>query len=333
MTTIALGRTLALNLAPGPSTRFVLRRLLAAIPLLLAVSALVFWMISLLPGNTAQQLLGIEATDEQVARLASQLHLDRPPIERYVQWLGNAVQGDFGRSLTSGQRISTLLLQRFPVTLELVGLSLLLAIGFAVPVALLAARRPNGIVDRLTAVINIAGLSAASYVLALLLVLVFAVKLALLPSLGFSPITEGIWRNLRSLALPAIALAIPLFSLYTRFLRSDLIEQLQGEDYIMTAVAKGIGPWRVLVHHALRNSALGLVTLVALNVGPLIGGTVIMEQLFGLPGLGQLLLQAIHLRDVMVVQAAVVVLAIATVLSSLAADILYAALDPRIRCE
>src|SRR6186713_2950135 len=147
MTTIALGRTLALNLAPGPSTRFVLRRLLAAIPLLLAVSALVFWMISLLPGNTAQQLLGIEATDEQVARLASQLHLDRPPIERYVQWLGNAVQGDFGRSLTSGQRISTLLLQRFPVTLELVGLSLLLAIGFAVPVALLAARRPNGIVD------------------------------------------------------------------------------------------------------------------------------------------------------------------------------------------
>ena len=319
------------SVKPEGRARFAFARLAAAAPVLLVVSILSFWMISILPGNTAQQLLGTEATEEQIAMLEKQLHLDRPAVERYVEWLGGALQGDLGRSITSGQKISGLMTSRLPVTLELVGYALVLAIALAVPTALLAARRPNGVFDRLSAVISMAGLSMASYVLALLLVLIFAVKLSLLPSLGFIPLTESVSRNLRSLTLPAFALAIPLFSIYTRFLRSDLVEQLQSEDYIVAAAAKGAGPWRILINHALRNSALGLVTLIGANIGPLIGGTVIMEQLFGLPGLGKLLLQSIHLRDVMAVQATVLALALVTVCANLAADLLQATLDPRIR--
>jgi peptide/nickel transport system permease protein len=319
------------RVAPTGRTRFVLARLAAAVPLLLVVSILSFWLIQVLPGNTAQLLLGTDATEEQIAILESELRLDRPAWERYREWLGAALKGDLGRSLTSGQAIGALLLERLPVTLELVACALALALLFAVPTALLAARYPNSVIDRLTAVVSMAGLSMASYVLALLLVLIFAVKLALLPSLGFTPLAEDPWRNLRSLTLPAVALAIPLFSIYTRFLRSDLVEQLQNEDYIVAAAAKGAGPWRILVNHALRNSVLGLVAVVGTNIGPLVGGTVIMEQLFGLPGLGRLLLQSIHLRDVTIVQAAVLLLACITVCANLAADLLQAMLDPRIR--
>jgi peptide/nickel transport system permease protein len=312
-------------------TRFVLARFLTAVPVLLMVSAMTFWMVSVLPGNTARQLLGIDATDEQIALLEKQMNLDRPAMERYVDWLGGALTADLGRSLTSGRSAAGLLAERLPMTLELVAYSLVLAIGFAIPVALFAARRPNGIFDRASAIISMAGLSTASYVLALVLVLLFAVKLSLFPSIGFSPPADGFWLNIRSLTLPAVALAIPLFGIYTRFLRSDLLEQMQSEDYIVAAFAKGLGPWRVLICHALRNSALGLITVVGLNIGPLIGGTIIVEQLFGLPGLGHLLLQAINLRDVIMVQATVVVLAVIAVCANLAADLLYAVLDPRIR--
>jgi peptide/nickel transport system permease protein len=171
----------------------------------------------------------------------------------------------------------------------------------------------------------------ANYVLALLLVLVFAVNMAAFPAIGFVPLSEGIGGNLHSLVLPALGLGIPLFCMYTRFLRGDLVDQLRGEDYITTARAKGIGPWRVLVLHAFRNSAFGLITVVSLNLGTLIGATVIIEQIFALPGLGQLLLQAINTRDHVVVQACVVLFAVVTVAANLMADLLYAALDPRIR--
>ncbi|MQA08741.1 MAG: ABC transporter permease subunit [Pseudonocardiaceae bacterium] len=302
-----------------------------AVPIILGVSILTFWVLSLIPGNAAQQVLGPDATAAQVRALEQELGLDQPAVTRYLDWLGGAVQGDLGNSLISGQPVSGELGSRLAVTGELVGLAFVISIGLAVPVALLAAYKPNRLVDRISMVVSITGLSVANYVLALLLVLVFAVQMTVFPAIGFVPLSEGVGANLHSLALPAAAIAFPLFCFYTRFLRGDLVDQMQGEDYIVTARAKGIGPWRVLLRHAFRNSSFGLITVVGLNLGTLIGSTVIIEQIFALPGIGQLLLQAINTRDFIVVQACVVVFAIIAVLANLVADLLYAVLDPRIR--
>jgi peptide/nickel transport system permease protein len=180
-------------------------------------------------------------------------------------------------------------------------------------------------------VASMAGLSIAPYVLGLVLIYIFAVRLRILPALGYESLSQGIAGNIRSLTLPAISLGLPIACFYTRLLRSDLVEQMQGEDYVVTARAKGIGPWQVLTRHALRNSLFGLITVIGLNLGTLIGAAVIIEQIFSLPGIGQVLLQSINNRDVIVVEAVVLVFAFIVVLASLATDLLYAVLDPRIR--
>jgi peptide/nickel transport system permease protein len=318
-------------LAHSPVLRLVVKRLLMAIPILLGVTVLAFWVLSLIPGNAAQQLLGPEATPEQVQQLEHQLGLDKPGVVRYLEWLKGAVHGDFGRSLVSGQPVSELLPSRLAVTGELIFLAFFVSLAVAIPVALLAARRPNGVVDRISMFIGTAGLSVANYVLALVLVLIFAVGLGWLPAIGYQPLSAGLVENLKTMILPSAAIGIPLFCFYGRFLRSDLVDQMQGEDYITTAQAKGLGPWQVLVRHAFRNSSFGLITVVGLNLGTLIGGTVIIEQIFALPGLGQLLLQSINTRDFVVVLAAVVIFAVVAVLANLIVDLLYAVLDPRIR--
>jgi peptide/nickel transport system permease protein len=315
----------------SPGMRLVGKRLLLAVPIVIGVSILTFWVLNLIPGSAAQQLLGPEATPEQVRALELELGLDRPAVLRYLDWLGGAVTGDLGQSLVSRQPVTDLLGERLAVSGELAALAFLISLGLAVPTALLAAYRPNRFFDRLSMVVSITGLSVANYVLALLLVLVFAVQMAVFPAIGFVPLSQGLGGNLQSMALPAVAIAFPLYCFYTRFLRGDLVDQLQGEDYVTTARAKGIGPWQVLVRHAFRNSAFGLITVVGLNLGTLIGGTVIVEQIFALPGMGQLMLQAINTRDFVVVQACVVVFAVAAVLANLLADLLYAVLDPRIR--
>lgn len=315
----------------SPALRMVGKRTLMAVPIVLGASVLTFWVLSLIPGGAAQQLLGPEATAEQIAALEQRLGLDRSGPVRYLQWLGGAVTGDLGNSVVSGQPVTPVLAERLAVTGQLVGMAFVLSLGLAIPVALLAAYRPNRLFDRLSMLVSITGLSVANYVLALLLVLLFAVQFSLFPAIGFVPLSESVTGNLHSLALPAVAIAFPLFCFYTRFLRGDLVDQLQGEDYITTARAKGVGPWRVLVRHAFRNSSFGLITVVGLNLGTLIGATVIIEQIFALPGLGQLLLQAINTRDFVVVQACVVVFAVIAVLANLLADLLYAVLDPRIR--
>ncbi len=325
----APGRLAALLASPG--ARLVGKRLLMAVPILLGVSVLTFWVLNLIPGNAAQQLLGPEATPEQVRTLEQQLGLDQPGYVRYLGWLGSAVTGDLGTSLVSGQPVTSQIGERLAVSGELVGLAFVVSLGLAIPVALLAAYKPGRMFDRVSMLVSITGLSVANYVLALLLVLLFAVELALFPAIGFVPLSESVAGNLHSMALPVAAIAFPLFCFYTRFLRGDLVDQLQGEDYVTTARAKGIGPGQVLLRHAFRNSSFGLITVVGLNLGTLIGGTVIVEQIFALPGIGQLMLQAINTRDFVVVQACVLVFAIVAVLANLLADLLYAVLDPRIR--
>lgn len=315
----------------SPAVRLVVKRLLLAIPITLGVTILTFWVINLIPGDPAQALLGPEATPDQVRAMDIQLGLDRPAYERYLDWLGGAIHGDLGTSLVNRQPVVPQLTGRLAVTGELLALTVAGALAIAVPVALRAARRPGGLFDRLTTTICVAGLSLANYVLALLLVLLFSVTLGMLPAIGFVPLSESVGRNLTSLILPAISLGFPLMCTYTRFLRADLVDQMQSQDYVVTAQAKGIHPWQVLVRHALRNSSYGLIALVGLNLGTVFGITVVIEQIFALPGIGQLLLQAINARDVVVIQAVVVVFAVVTVLGNLAADLLQTVLDPRIR--
>jgi peptide/nickel transport system permease protein len=315
----------------SPALRLVVKRLLLAIPITLGVTVLTFWVINLIPGNPAQALLGPEATPDQIRAMEIQLGLDKPAYERYLDWLGHAVRGDLGTSPVSGQPVAAQLIDRLAVTGELLALAFIGALVLAVPVALRAAHRPNGLFDRLSMFISVTGLSLANYVLALVLVLVFSVQLGMLPAIGFVPLTQSVSGNLNSLVLPATSVGFPLFCIYTRFLRGDLVDQMQGQDYVVTAQAKGIDPWRVLVRHALRNSSFGLIAVVGLNLGVLIGTTVIIEQIFALPGTGQLLLQAINARDVVVIQAVVVVFAVVTVAGNLGADLLQTALDPRIR--
>ncbi len=315
----------------SPMLRFLGRRLLIAIPVLWGVTFLTFLVINHLPGNAAQELLGINATPQQVHQLSVQLGLEKPLLTRYGEWLHGLVTGNLGHSLASGQSVNSILGADLPVTFELIAFALLIALAFAVPIALLSARRPGGMFDRVAMVFSMAGLSIANYVLALILVYFFAVKLNWLPALGWVPPDHGFADNIKYLIMPAVSIALSLMCFYTRQLRADLIQQLRGEDYVTTARAKGAGTWRVITRHALRNSAFGLITTVALNFGTLLGVTVIIEEIFGLPGIGHALLSAINQRDLPVVEGAVFVFALMVILANLIADLLYAALDPRVK--
>jgi peptide/nickel transport system permease protein len=316
-----------------PSARLTGRRLLAAIPVLWGVTFLTYVVMNLLPGDAAQELLGANATPAQVHQLQIQLHLNEPFWVRYGGWLGGLLHGNLGTSLASRENVTSILGQRLPVTAELLIYAFAGSIVFAVGLAVLAARKPNGIADRISMVVSMTGLSVAPYVLALVLIYIFAVRLQWFPAIGYTSLTQNPGANIRSLTLPAIAIGFPLFSVYTRLLRADIVEQMQREDYIVTARAKGVPPWRVLIRHALPNSLFGLITLVALNLGTLVGAAAIIEPIFSLPGVGAILIQSITDHDVPVVEGIVVVFAVVVVLAGLLADLLYATLDPRIRYE
>ena len=316
-----------------PSVRLTGRRLLAVIPVLWGVTFLTYVVMNLLPGDAAQELLGANATPAQVQQLDIQLHLNEPFWVRYGGWLGGLLHGNLGTSLASRENVTTLLGQRLPVTAELLIYAFAGSIVFAVGLAVLAARKPNGIADRISMVVSMTGLSVAPYVLALVLIYIFAVRLQWFPAIGYTSLSQNPAANIRSLTLPAIAIGFPLFSVYTRLLRADIVEQMQREDYIVTARAKGVPPWRVLIRHALPNSLFGLITLVALNLGTLVGAVAIIEPIFSLPGVGAILIQSITDHDVPVVEGIVVVFAVVVVLAGLIADLLYATLDPRIRYE
>jgi peptide/nickel transport system permease protein len=306
-------------------------RVLTAIPVLWGVTFLTFTIMNSLPGDAAEALLGANATPQEIEALSLKLHLNEPFFTRYGHWLGGVLTGNLGSSLVSSQSVWSILSQRLPVTFELVAFAFVISLVCALPVAILAAKKPGGIIDRLSLLASMIGLSVAPFVVALVLILVFAVKLGWLPAIGFNNIGAGLWPNIKTLILPALSIALPLMGAYTRLLRADIRDQLLGEDYVLTARAKGASAWRVLLRHVMRNAAFGLITLVALNLGTLIGATVIIESIFAIPGIGQSLIQAINDRDVVVVEGAVLVFATCVVLANLLADLLYSVLDPRIR--
>lgn len=306
------------------------RRLLQLVPVLIGVSFLTFLLLNLLPGDPAVAILGEGATPEAIAALNAQMGLDDPLLLRYWHWIVGAVSGDLGTSLNSGESVTTLLMQRVPASLEIMVLAQIVALLVAVPVAIAAARKPGSFLDRTLGLTAFAGVAMPPFLLGMLLVLIVALPLGL-PATGWIPMTENPLLNLRSAMLPALTLAFALYAVYMRVLRADLVTQLTQEDYVTTARAKGLPMRRIISKHVLRNSVFPLITVVGINMGALLGGAVIVEQLFAVPGLGKLIVDAIYQRDFLVVQGAVVLIAVAFVLINFAVDVLYAALDPRIR--
>jgi peptide/nickel transport system permease protein len=320
------GGALYRRLAGSPALRLAGRRVLIAIPVLWGVTFLTFIVLNALPGDAASALLGVNATPAEIRAETIKLHLNESFWVRYGNWLGGAAHGNLGTSLYNNQAVTSNLAQHIPVTLELVLYALVITFAVSVPLAIISALRPRGIVDRVNMALSMGSLSIAPYVLALLLILAFAVQLQWFPALA-----QGSGAAIRDQTLPAITIAVPLIGFYTRFLRADLLEQMQSEDYTVTALAKGLSRWQVLTRHALRNSFIGLVTVIGLNLATLIGATVIVEQIFGLSGIGFQLLRAINNRDVPLVEGIVLVFAAIVVLANLATDLLYDVLDPRIR--
>ncbi len=313
----------------SPSWRLVGRRVLAAIPVMWGVTLLSYLVMNMLPGDAASALLGLGATPTEVHSLEVKLHLNEPLLTRYWHWLTQVLQGNLGHSLTNGLPVASLIGQRIWFTLGLLAYAFLISVVFSVPLALISARKPGGLVDRATMALSMGGLSIAPYVLPLILILVFSIRFQLFPAIYPNP--HSVFGTVRALTLPAASFGFPLTCFYTRLLRADLVEQMASEEYVVTAQAKGLGSWQVLTRHALRNSLFSFITVLGLNVGTLLAGTVIVESIFAIPGIGQLLLQSIQDRDVPVVEALVLIFAAFAVLANLLADLAYAVLDPRVR--
>jgi peptide/nickel transport system permease protein len=309
---------------------FVARRLLYLVPVLLAVSLLTFLIASLLPGDLAYVILGDQATPDKVAALRHDMGLDQPLLVRYVGWLGHIMTGDFGRSFRTGQTVLQAVGERLPVSIELMLLAEFAGLLIGVPLAIVCAARNGGPFDRFMTSSAFGMLSLPTFLSAILLIYLFAVELHWLPATGYVPFTEDPIANLRFMVLPALTLALAEWPGIMRVLRSDMIATLQ-EDYIALARAKGLRPSRILFVHALKPSSLTLVTITGINIGRLIGGTVIVETIFALPGIGRLLVGAIYTRDLIILQGVVLLVAAGFVLVNFIVDLLYAVLDPRIR--
>ena len=309
---------------------FVARRLLYLVPVLVAVSLLTFLISSLLPGDLAYVILGDQATPEKVEALRHDMGLDQPIWWRYLGWLGHVLQGEFGRSFRTGQTVLQAVAERLPVSLELMILAQLGALAIGIPLAIGCAVRSGSAFDRFMTGSAFGMLSVPAFLSAILLIYLFAVQLRWLPATGYVPFGEDPIGNLRCFLLPALTLALGEWPVLMRVLRSDMIATLQ-EDYITMARAKGLKPSRILLVHALKPSSLTLVTVTGINIGRLIGGTVIVESIFALPGIGRLLIGAISTRDLVILQGVVLIVALGYVLMNFIVDMLYAVLDPRIR--
>ena len=309
---------------------FIGRRLLYLVPVVFGVSLLTFMVAALLPGDLAFAILGDQATPENVAALRAKLGLDLPEWRRYLLWVGNVAGGDLGQSHRTGETVWHAIANRLPVSFELMLLAQIGAIAIGVPLGILCAAKADSPLDRVLSGGAFAMLSIPSFMLAILLIFMFSVWLGVLPATGYTPFAEDPLANLVGMALPAGALALVEWPALMRVLRSDMITTLK-EDFIAMAKAKGLKRRRILFLHALKPSSLTLVTVLGLNIGRLIGGAVVIESIFALPGLGRLLVEAIYTRDFIMLQGGVLFVAVGFVLVNFAVDMLYAVLDPRIR--
>lgn len=310
--------------------RFIAKRLLQTFPVLLVVSVTVFSLIHLIPGDPVQVMVGESQDPEVVAAIRHDLGLDRPLYIQYVSWLGNALRGDFGMSIRTHQPVTEVVAERARPTLQLTALALLIALCVALPVGILAATRRNSGIDVGATTFALLGVSMPNFLIALLLIFVFAIKLQWLPTSGYVSIFQDPVRGLKLLVLPAVTIGMAMAAVITRMTRSSLLEALD-QDYVRTARSKGLVERRVVVGHALRNAMIPVITVVGLQIGNLIAGAVITEYVFAIPGVGRLIVDSIFARDYPVLQGVVLFTAIGFILANLLADLMYAALDPRIR--
>jgi peptide/nickel transport system permease protein len=308
------------------------RKLLRFILVVLAVTAITFLMVNLLPGDVAYTIAGESATAEDIHAIQEELGLDRSLTMRYFAWLGRIAQGDLGESYLTREPVLEAILTRLPVTLELLVISQLIALLLALPAGMLSAYCSGSRLDRLISTGGFATVSLPGFVMALLAIYLFSVKLHWLPATGYTPFFESPWANLKSFVLPALSIALIEWVVLMRVLRSDMITTLQ-QNYILMAKAKGLPPWKILLQHAFKPSSFTLITVFGIQVGRLLGEAVIVETIFALPGMGRLLLNAIYARDYLMVQGCVLVITIGYVTINSVVDMLYAFLDPRIRAE
>jgi peptide/nickel transport system permease protein len=304
-------------------------KFLHLVVVLLIVTFVTFTLMNLLPGDVALAILGNGATPEGVARVRVELGLNDPLWLRYVRWLIHIAHGDFGRSYISGEPVSEALVRSLPVSVELMALSLVLSVSLAIPTGLVAAYRAERPVDRFLGLVASVLLAVPSFILSLLMMFWFALGLGWFPAVGYVPLSEGVLTNLRTLAIPVATLALVEWPGFMLILRSDAIEVLQ-QDYILLARAKGLRDGRILFQHVLKLSSFTLLTVIGYTVAALIGGALVIENIFALPGVGRLIVSAISSRDFMVVQGAVTIVALGFVLVNFAVDMLYAMLDPRV---
>lgn len=309
---------------------FILRRLLSSIPTLILVSLFVFTLQKLLPGDPVLAMAGEERDPAVMEYLRDKYRLDDPIPLQYLNWIGNVLTGDLGTSLRTEQAVTTLLASKLPVTIELAVLALLIALLIGIPTGIISAVRKGTAVDYGASVVALSGISIPHFWLGILLIMVFAVKLQWLPASGFVPMGEDFGQNLKTLILPAFVLGAGLSGILMRHTRSAMLEVLRT-DYVRTARAKGLFPRTVILKHALRNALMPIVTLTTLLFGELLGGAVLTEQVFSIPGFGKMIVDAVFNRDYAVVQGVVLCVAIGFLMLNLLADVLYRLINPRLR--
>jgi peptide/nickel transport system permease protein len=310
--------------------KYLLRRTAATIPVLLLVSLMSFAVIWLVPGDPAAAFLDSSASPEQVTRLRHELGLDQPLPVQMLEWYGRILSGDLGESILLRRSVGTALLERLPVTLSLAGLALILAVVFGIAAGILAAIRRGTLADQSIMTLALLGLSVPDFWLGLVLIVVFAVGLGWLPSGGFVPITQSVTGWLATMAMPAMTLALVQMGFIARMTRSAMLDVLH-QDFMRTADAKGLSHRFVILRHGLPNAMMPILTVVGIIAGSLLGGAVVVEQVFSLPGVGRLIIGAIMSRDFPVIQGGLLFLAMIYLVINLAVDLLYAAIDPRIR--
>jgi peptide/nickel transport system permease protein len=310
----------------------VLRRLASAVPILLIVSLITFGMIHMIPGDPAAAIAGLSATPDQIAALRVQLGLDQPLLSQLFHWYLALLHGDLGRSLLMGQPVAQVTFERLPITLALSAYALVLTLILGLASGVIAALKQNTIADQLAMMLAMVGISIPNFWLGLLMILFFAVWLGWLPTGGYIAFTDSPWGWLRTSTMPAISLALLQVGLLARITRSTMLEVLR-QDYIRTARAKGLPNRKVVVKHALSNALIPITTVVGIIISLLISGSVVTESLFSVPGIGQLLTQAVLSRDYPMVQGGLLIVTAVLVLVNILVDVSYAMLDPRVRYE
>jgi peptide/nickel transport system permease protein len=309
---------------------YIIRRLVATIPVMLLVAVIVFLLVHLAPGDPASVIAGDNATSDQIARIRETLGLDQPLWRQFLIWITHVLQGDLGQSLFWNQSVSELILQRAEPTISLALTTLIFAVTLALTLGVLAAWKAGSLLDRTVMGIAVTGFSVPVFVVGYLLVYVFAIELKWVPVQGYRPIAEGFWPWFERLILPSIALGLAYTALIARITRTTMLEVL-SEDYIRTAEAKGVATRPVLLKHALKNAAVPIVTIIGIGVALLIGGVVITETVFNIPGIGRLVVDAIARRDYPIIQGVILVFSFVYVLVNLAVDLSYTLFDPRVR--